>query len=218
MRRVKQTIYLIPEQTYLTGLNGEVNFHIMKDLAEESNVEPFRRIETFSNFINRFNNNQTISKELEKWGISLKIVHHPVLSRNFCDIRSNIYTDIMDEYTKKRATFFLIIIPQNNAEVYKVIKIKSFDKGRPVAIKLKQHVIDKLGLASWGLSQDIYKGPNATLTYLEPKITVTVHTLQIQSVNGFSGKKRRQNLNKPPENEIYSKLIDYNGLNQSLDS
>ncbi|KAM9985203.1 hypothetical protein ACTFIZ_008740 [Dictyostelium cf. discoideum] len=101
------------------------------------------------------------------------VVHHPVLSRNFCDIRSNIYTDIMDEYTKKRTAFFLIIIPQNNAEVYKVIKIKSFfqlkvltqsifsrifDKGRSVSIKLKQHIIDKLVLASWGLSQDIYKG------------------------------------------------------------
>ncbi|KAM9999346.1 hypothetical protein ACTFIZ_002930 [Dictyostelium cf. discoideum] len=143
-------------------------FHIMKDLAEESNVEPFRRIETFSNFVNRFNNNPTISKDEFERGESKKnldlfikesqlpnpVVHHPVLSRNFCDIRSNIYTDILDEYTKKRTSFFLIIIPQNNAEVY---------KGRSVSIKLKHHIIDKLGLASWGLSQDIYKGVSMRL-------------------------------------------------------
>ncbi|KAM9985208.1 hypothetical protein ACTFIZ_008748 [Dictyostelium cf. discoideum] len=141
------------------------DFHITKDLAEESNVEPFRRIETFSNFVNRFNNNPTISKELEKWGINLKKmfrlvfivkqsefergeskknldlfikesqlpnpVVHPVLSRNFCDIRSNIYTDILDEYTNKLLT--------------QCIFSRIFDKGRSVAIKLKQHVIDKLG-------------------------------------------------------------------------
>ncbi|KAM9985174.1 hypothetical protein ACTFIZ_008712 [Dictyostelium cf. discoideum] len=149
------------------------DFHIMKDLAEESNVEPFRRIETFSNFVNRFNNNPTISKELEKWGINLKseskknldlfikesqspnpVVHHPVLSRNFCDIRSNIYTDILDEYTKKltiKSFFQLKVLTQ-------CIFSRIFDKGRSVSIKLKQHIIDKLDLASWGLSQDIYKG------------------------------------------------------------
>ncbi|KAM9999353.1 hypothetical protein ACTFIZ_002942, partial [Dictyostelium cf. discoideum] len=102
MRRVKQTIYLIPEQTYLTGLNGEMHkdFHIMKDLAEESNVEPFRRIETFTLKVNglflQAPKNVPINNALIE-----KFVHHPVLSRNFCDIRSNIYTDIMDEYTKK---------------------------------------------------------------------------------------------------------------------
>ncbi|KAM9985205.1 hypothetical protein ACTFIZ_008745 [Dictyostelium cf. discoideum] len=191
-------------------------FHIMKDLAEESNVEPFRRIETFSNFVNRFNNNQQYLKSWRNGVSTLKVnglvykhknvpinnatslrnvqiesqlpnpvVHHPVLSRNFCDIRSNIYTDILDEYTKKRTAFFLIIIPQNNAEVYKGIKIKSFfqlkiltqcifsrifDKGRSVSIKLKHHIIDKLGLASWGLSQDIYKA-NPPSTLIELKIT-----------------------------------------------
>ncbi|KAN0028498.1 hypothetical protein ACTFIV_010343 [Dictyostelium citrinum] len=240
MRGVKQTIYLIPELTYLTGLNDEMrkDFHIMKDLAEESNVEPFRRIETLSSFVNGFNTNPQIAQELDKWGISYQpalkvdgivlqapknipinntaslrnvrwvfiveqsefergeckknldlfikesqlpnpVVHHPVLPRNFRDIRSNIYTDIMGEYAKKGATFFLIIIPQNNSEVYKGIKIKSlvqlkvltqcifsrtFDKGRPVATKLKQQVVAKLGLAPWGLSQDIYKGvPKKTM-------------------------------------------------------
>ncbi|KAM9999344.1 hypothetical protein ACTFIZ_002925 [Dictyostelium cf. discoideum] len=78
------------------------------------------------------------------------VVHHRVLPRNFCDIRSNIFTGIMEEYTKESATFFLIIITQNNAEV-------TFDKGRSVTIK-KQQIIGELGLASWGLSQDIYKG------------------------------------------------------------
>ncbi|KAM9981534.1 hypothetical protein ACTFIY_003829 [Dictyostelium cf. discoideum] len=240
MRGMKQTIYLIPELTYLTGLNDEMrkDFHIMKDLAEESNVEPYKRIENLSNFVNGFNTNPTISQELESWGISyqpaLKVdgcvlqapknvpinnanalrnvkwvfiveqqdfqrgecqknldlflkesqlqpptIHHPVLPKSFRDIKSTIYTDIMEQYVKKGVTFFLIIIPQNNAEVYKGIKMKSliqfrvltqcifsrtFDKGRPVSVKLKQQVVAKLGLAPWGLGQDIYKGvPKKTM-------------------------------------------------------
>ncbi|KAN0036902.1 hypothetical protein ACTFIV_002225 [Dictyostelium citrinum] len=240
MRGIKQTIYLVPELTYLTGLNDEMrkDFHIMKDLAEESNVEPYKRIENLGNFVNGFNTNPSIAKELESWGISyqpaLKVdgyllqspknipinnlaalknvkwvfiveqnefqrgecqknldlflresqlppptIHHPVLPKSFRDIRSTIYTDIMEQYAKKGVTFFLIIIPQNNPEVYKGIKMKSlvqlkvltqcifsrtFDKGRPVSVKLKQQVVAKLGLAPWGLSTNIYNGvPKKTM-------------------------------------------------------
>ncbi|KAN0030745.1 hypothetical protein ACTA71_009388 [Dictyostelium dimigraforme] len=38
--------------------------------TEESNIEPFRRIETLNNFISVFNSNPTIPKELELWDIS----------------------------------------------------------------------------------------------------------------------------------------------------
>ncbi|KAN0038301.1 hypothetical protein ACTA71_000473 [Dictyostelium dimigraforme] len=72
LRGVKQTIYLIPELTFLTGLSDHMRkqFKIMKDIAEHSNIEPYKRYETLRNFVSNMNDDQNVSKSLEPLGIS----------------------------------------------------------------------------------------------------------------------------------------------------
>ncbi|KAM9999432.1 hypothetical protein ACTFIY_004516 [Dictyostelium cf. discoideum] len=124
----------------------------MKDLSEESNVEPFRRMETFSNFVNGFNTNPTIYQELEKLGISYKPalkVDGIVLPAQTINVR------------------WVFIVEQNEFERVQIealtqcIFSRTFDKGRSV--------ITNLGLTPWGLSQDIYKGvPKSKLNQRSP--------------------------------------------------
>ncbi|KAN0030708.1 hypothetical protein ACTA71_009349 [Dictyostelium dimigraforme] len=72
IRGIKQSIYLILELTFLTGLVDEMGRDF--NVAEESNVEPFRRIETLNDFISVFDSNPTFA--------------------NFRDIKSKVYKGI----------------------------------------------------------------------------------------------------------------------------
>ncbi|EGC34059.1 hypothetical protein DICPUDRAFT_153799 [Dictyostelium purpureum] len=235
MRGQKQQIYLVPELAHLTGISDEMrkDFHIMKDIAEESNMDPPMRHSILDSFVKSLNTNPKNEKQIKDWSVAYQpsltvngvildppksipnntsvkglkwcfiidkrdferngqnlhtfiqlsgfpnpTVVHPDMPRNFRDVRSNLYTDIMEKYVEQGYRFFLIIIPQNNPEVYKGIKVKSFteykvltqciflrtfEKGRPVALKLKNQVFAKLGIAPWTIN-NVFKGvPKKTM-------------------------------------------------------
>ncbi|KAM9970630.1 hypothetical protein ACTFIR_002492 [Dictyostelium discoideum] len=230
-RGIKQTIFLIPELTFLTGLSDHMrkNFNLMSQLAKHSNFDPSQRYQTLSNFVSDINNNEKVSKSLEPWGITyqpaLKVdgfvlsapknlpndnkrqlnnikwafvvdrdeyrtrdcqngldnfinetgMSQPTICHTDARDRKPIqYSNIMENAIKTHGIqFFLMLIPQNQSEIYKEIKRKSlvhfkvltqcifprtFYKGRSVTNKLKQQVIAKLGYAPWGLNQQIFNG------------------------------------------------------------
>ncbi|KYQ88959.1 hypothetical protein DLAC_11817 [Tieghemostelium lacteum] len=67
-----QLIYLVPELSYLTGLDDEItsNRHLMMDLAKVKFVSPGDRKKQLDNFVASLHTHPEISSELKKWDIS----------------------------------------------------------------------------------------------------------------------------------------------------
>ncbi|KAM9995059.1 hypothetical protein ACTFIY_001257 [Dictyostelium cf. discoideum] len=202
-RSIKQSIFLIPELTFLTGLNDHMrkNFKLMTELAKHSNFDPPQRYQTLSNFVSDINSNPKVSKSLEPWGITYQpalkvdgfvlnapknlpndnkrqlynikwafVFDRDEFTKRDCKInlddfinetgmsdptirctdsrdkRPSQYSNIMEDEIKSHGIqFFLMLIPQNQSEIYKEIKRKSL-------------VQFKLGYAPWGLNQHIFNG------------------------------------------------------------
>ncbi|XP_041347966.1 piwi-like protein 1 isoform X1 [Gigantopelta aegis] len=65
----KDPIYLLPELCTLTGLSEEVrsDFHVMKDVATHTRLEPSARSERLYSFINKISQNEEVAAYLRDW-------------------------------------------------------------------------------------------------------------------------------------------------------
>ncbi|KAN0030749.1 hypothetical protein ACTA71_009392 [Dictyostelium dimigraforme] len=177
IRCIKQQNYLIPELSFLTGLTDE---------AEESNIEPFRRIETLNNFISGFNSNPTIPKELELWDIS----YQQSLKVDGFILQSPKSIPINNTASLKK------VIPQNNEEVYKGIKIKSLVQ---LKVLTREHLIKvdpNRCNEEWFCSNSLSCGIKAKLVY----------TVVKKNINARFFTNDNQRANPPPGTLIDSKI------------
>ncbi|KAN0030716.1 hypothetical protein ACTA71_009357 [Dictyostelium dimigraforme] len=109
------------ELTFLTGLTDESI--PINNTASLKNIKWVFIVYQFE--FNKGDCQNNLNLFIKETQLQNPVVHHPVLPRNFRDIKLSIYTDIIEDYAKKGYSFFLIIIPQNNTEVYKGFETKS---------------------------------------------------------------------------------------------
>ena len=66
-----QTIHLIPELCYLTGLSDEMktDFRVMKDIAVHTRITPAVREKRMLDFMNKLQTNAEVKKKLDQWGL-----------------------------------------------------------------------------------------------------------------------------------------------------
>jgi len=104
-------------------------------------------------------------------GLPEPIVVHPLIQKRGRDIDPRGYLDELKYYAEKNVKLFVIIIPQNSKDIYSVIKqkalceykiitqciyLRTFLKGRPVAQKLNQQMVAKMGDAPWVLKSQTH--------------------------------------------------------------
>eukprot|EP01133_Synstelium_polycarpum_P002337 gene2337-2651_t len=71
-RGVKETIYLVPELCFLTGISEEIlsNYQIMSSLSNTTNIGPSDRHQKLKTFVQSLADSRLTRKETEDWGIT----------------------------------------------------------------------------------------------------------------------------------------------------
>ncbi|GFT86538.1 piwi-like protein Siwi [Nephila pilipes] len=68
---VSKNVYLVPELCCMTGLTDSMrsNFTMMREMANETRLDPGHRVRNLQTFIKRINTNETICKEMGAWDL-----------------------------------------------------------------------------------------------------------------------------------------------------